>query len=116
MSELRKNKFLSGLRVLEIAVITFFICWVMTLTLLPLFLRDLGASTLEVGFIISVTSWTSMILQIPMGRISDKIDKWFIIGLTLGLQSMSYFLYSVVPGVIWLYPIVIFKASIGSLF
>ena len=42
---------------------------------LPLMSGDLGLSTTAIGFLIMLGVFMSGILQIPMGRISDRVDK-----------------------------------------
>ena len=60
---------------------------------LPLMSGDLGLSTTAIGFLIMLGVFMSGILQIPMGRISDRVDKRKMAvlgGIIVGIDVFAY--------------------------
>ncbi|UCH37234.1 MAG: MFS transporter [Candidatus Bathyarchaeota archaeon] len=85
----------------------------MTASIFSLYLDEKGASSFELGLIISLMSYTTLITQIPLGLISKRVGVWWIIPLALVGQSTSYFLYSLAP-LPYFYPIRIFHAVVSA--
>ena len=81
-----------------------------------LYVSEKEASSFELGLIISIMSYTTLLIRMPLGLISNKIGNWWVIPIALIGQSSSYILYSQVTHPIYFYPIRIFHAiSIASL-
>jgi len=76
----------------------------------------MGTSKFELGLIISILSFTSIVTKIPLGILSEKVGKWPIIPISLICQAIVFFLYSLVLTPIWIYPIRILHALILAAF
>lgn len=87
-----------------------------TQPILPLYITQKGATTLELGTIISLLSFTAIAAKIPLGILSERIGRWPIIPAVLIGQSISLLLYSVAPSPTWFYPIRIFHGLIIAAF
>lgn len=81
-----------------------------TQPILPLYITQKGATTLELGTIISLLSFTAIIAKIPLGMLSERIGRWPIIPTAAIGQSISLLLYSIAPSPTWFYPIRVFHA------
>jgi MFS family permease len=75
-----------------------------------LYVNDIGASPFELGLIISLLSYTTLLTRIPMGMASTRFGSWWVVPFALIGQSSSFFLYSIVTNPSSLYPIRIFYA------
>jgi MFS family permease len=75
-----------------------------------LYVNDIGASSLELGIIVSLLSYTTLFTRIPMGMASNKFGSWWVVPLALVGQSSVFFLYSIVTTPSNLYPLRIFYA------
>jgi MFS family permease len=81
-----------------------------------LYISEKETSSFELGLIISLMSYTTLLIRMPLGMISSKIGNWWVIPIALIGQSSAYILYSQVTNPIYFYPIRIFHAvSIASL-
>jgi DHA1 family multidrug resistance protein-like MFS transporter len=81
-----------------------------------LYVNEKETSSFELGLIISIMSYTTLLIRMPLGMLSSKIGNWWVIPIALLGQSFSYILYSQVTNPIHFYPIRIFHAiSIASL-
>ena len=78
--------------------------------ILPLYIKQKGATTLELGIIISLLSFTAITAKIPLEILSEKIGRWPIIPAVAIGQTTSLLLYSIAPNPTWFYPIRIFHA------
>jgi MFS family permease len=98
--------------VIGFATLTF-IAMNMTFSIFSLYLDEKGASSFELGLIISLMSYTTLTTQIPLGLITRRVGVWWVIPLALIGQSTSYFLYSLAP-LPYFYPIRIFHAVVSA--
>ncbi len=81
-----------------------------------LYISEKETSSFELGLIISIMSYTTLLIRMPLGMLSSKIGNWWVVPFALIGQSFSYILYSQVTNPIYFYPIRIFHAiSIASL-
>jgi len=81
-----------------------------------LYISEKETSSFELGLIISIMSYTTLLIRMPLGMLSSKIGNWWVVPLALIGQASSYILYSQVTNPIYFYPIRIFHAvSIASL-
>mgnify|MGYP001073392958 CR=1 FL=1 len=83
---------------------------------LPLYILDIGGTKLELGLILSVSSITVVLMRIPLGILSDRLGGWNFLSLSLIGQSVSSFLYIVVPDTGWLYPLRAIHAVAAAVF
>ncbi|MDH5779250.1 MAG: MFS transporter [Candidatus Bathyarchaeota archaeon] len=89
---------------------TLFLATQTTQPILPLYITEKGATTFELGVIISLLSFTTIAAKIPLGVLAERIGRWPILpAVTIG-QTASLLLYSIVPDATWFYPIRIFHA------
>ncbi len=75
-----------------------------------LYVTDKGASPIELGLIISLMSYTTLAIRLPLGLTTSRIGIWWVVPLALIGQSSSYILYSLVSNPAYFYPIRIFHA------
>ena len=75
-----------------------------------LYVADKGASPIELGLIISLMSYTTLAIRLPLGLTTSRIGIWWVVPLALIGQSSSYILYSLVSNPAYFYPIRIFHA------
>ncbi len=80
--------------------------------ILPLYITDKGASTFELGVIISLLSFVAIAAKIPLGILAERVGRWPIIPAAAIGQTISLLLYSLAPNSTWFYPIRIFHALI----
>ena len=81
-----------------------------------LYISEKETSSFELGLIISIMSYTTLLIRMPLGMLSSKIGNWWVVPIALIGQASSYILYSQVTNPIYFYPIRIFHAvSIASL-
>ncbi|MEM2849593.1 MAG: MFS transporter, partial [Candidatus Bathyarchaeia archaeon] len=73
----------------------------------PLFIQSLGASIVEVGFVLSVSSFTATALIVPSSLMAEKYGNKMIIILSVISASISVLLYTVVKNWVQLSPLVI---------
>lgn len=73
----------------------------------PLFIQSLGASVVEVGFLLSVSSFIATALIVPSSLIAEKYGNRKIIILSVISASISVLLYTVVKNWVQLSPLVI---------
>lgn len=78
----------------------------------PLYITERGATTFEVGLILSILSLTAIVAKVPLGILADRAGKWPVVPVALVGQSLSLLLYSVVSSAWGFYPIRIFHALI----
>jgi len=83
---------------------------------LPLYILDIGGTKLELGLILSVSSITVVLMRIPLGIVSHRLGGWNFLSLSLIGQSVSSFLYAVVPDAGWLYPLRAIHAVAAAVF
>jgi MFS family permease len=75
-----------------------------------LYLNAKGASTVELGLIISLMAYTTLLTRIPLGVLTTRIGIWWVVPLSLVGQSSAYILYNVASNVGQLYLIRVFHA------
>jgi len=83
---------------------TFSIAFMMINPILPLYIVELGASELELGLIMAISSFSGVVLRIPFGMISDRIGRKFVMLFSLLTFSIALILISMVRSLFWLYP------------
>jgi len=76
----------------------------------PLYVVQTGASTLELGAIVSIMSFTAMLAKVPLSVLLRRIGKWSIVPVALLGQSLSLLLYSIASNAAWFYPVRILHA------
>jgi MFS family permease len=87
-----------------------FIASTLTRPFFSLYVAEMGPSPIELGLIISLMSYTTLFIRLPLGLATSKIGIWWVVPLALVGQSSSYILYSIVSNPIYFYPIRIFHA------
>jgi MFS family permease len=93
----------------------FFTGFTMLTPILPLYITDLGASKLELGFIMATLPATSIFARFPFSVLSIKIGRWPVAISALLLQLTSCILFMSISTKILLYPtIVIYALALSS--
>jgi MFS family permease len=99
--------------VLYLLVFVSFTYW-MTSLISPIFplyvVDDLGASTLVLGLIMSVSSVCSIFFRVPLGMVADRVGRWLMLSIALFITGLSFLLYFFAPTYSWLYPIGVLRA------
>jgi len=78
--------------------------------ILPLYIIDIGASKFELGILMAMFPGITILTRLPFGFIADQIGKWITLLISLLMQLTAFFLYSIAPSPIYLYPITIIYA------
>lgn len=100
----REFYFVTGLATL------FFISATIIQPIFSLYVNDIGASPLELGLIVSLLSYTTLVSRVPMGMVANRFGNWWVVPFALIGQSVTYILYSLVTTPTGLYPLRIFYA------
>lgn len=87
-----------------------FIAGTLIQPIFSLYVNELGTTTFELGLIVSLLSYATLLTRLPLGLVSNRFGSWWVIPFALIGQSTSYFLYSLVTNPMSLYPIRIFNA------
>ncbi len=82
----------------------FSIAMMMINPILPLYILDVGASKLELGFVMAISSFSGVILRIPFGMVSDRLGRKIVMLFSLLTYSIALVLLSMVRRIFWLYP------------
>ncbi len=83
--------------------------------ILPLYITSLGASKLELGFIMATLPATSIFARFPFSVLSIKIGRWLVAISALLLQLVSYVIFISISAKILLYPaILIYALALSS--
>jgi MFS family permease len=72
---------------------------------LPLYVLEIGATRLELGLILSISSIALISTRIPFGLISGRLGRWNLMMFSLAVNSISGFLYLLSVSPEWLYPV-----------
>lgn len=89
-----------------------FIASTITQPFFSLYVAESGASTLELGLVISLMSYTTLVTRLPLGLVTGRRGIWWVVPLALIGQSTSYILYSLVLNPAYFYPIRVFHAIV----
>lgn len=76
----------------------------------PLYVVEIGASSLELGLIVSLLSYTTLVTRVPLGTAMGRLGSWWVLPLALTGQMTAYVLYSLASSPAHLYPIRVFHA------
>ena len=98
------------------ASMTLFLATQTVQPIFPLYLTEKGASTFDLGLMVSLASFTAMATKVPLGILVGRVGKWRIVPVALFGQSLSLMLYSVVAVPSWFYPIRVFHALVLAAF
>ena len=83
----------------------FSIAMMMINPILPLYILEVGASKLELGLIMAISSLSGIVLRIPFGMASDKLGRRIVMLFSLLTYSTALILLSTINRVILLYPV-----------
>lgn len=82
----------------------------------PLFIVDVGASNLELGLIMSISSLIGLISRIPLGILSDRVGRQIMMLLASLVQFASLLSFAFVTDVAQFYPLMALQALIWGFF
>ncbi|MEM2875804.1 MAG: MFS transporter, partial [Candidatus Bathyarchaeia archaeon] len=102
--------------VLTLSATLFHVSSQLVAPIFPLYLLSKGASTFEIGLIISLEPLFTIFSKFFLSFLIDRSGRWPIIATSMIGQSLSMLLYSVAPSLIWLYPIRVFQTVSLALF
>jgi len=100
------------LYLLTVTTVTLFLASQTIQPILSLYITEKGATTFELGVIISLLSFVAIGAKIPLGLLAEHVGKWPIIPAVAIGQTISLLLYSIVPNSTWFIPIRIFHAIV----
>lgn len=81
----------------------------------PLFIIDVGSTTLELGLITAVQSLISVLTRVPISALSDRLGRWRLMLLSLLISVGSTALFAFVYKPLWFFPIVTLSALSWSI-
>jgi len=87
-----------------------FIASTLTQPFFSLYVAERGASTVELGLIISLMSYTTLVTRLPLGLLTGRRGTWWVVPFALLGQSASSLLYGFVSTPASFYPIRVFHA------
>ncbi len=86
-------------------------------TLLPLYIEGLGMEAFQVGMLLAAFAVMFIILQLPSGRLGDRVGRFGLTVVGLGLGITALVLLPVVASLAWLFIIMaLYGAAYGLLF
>jgi MFS family permease len=77
-----------------------------TRPLLPLFIVKVGATSVQLGFIMALPRIVSAFTRVPVSALSHRIGRWRLILFALGLSALSTTLYAFIHDPLWFFPVV----------
>lgn len=104
------------LYLLTITTITLFLASQTIQPILSLYITEKGATTFELGIIISLLSFVAIGAKIPLGLLAEHVGKWLIIPAVAIGQTISLVLYSIAPNPTWFIPVRIFHALVLAIY
>lgn len=87
-----------------------YLTWMLIQPVFPLYVVERGASPLELGLIVSLLSYTTLVARVPLGMAMSRFGSWWVLPLALVGQPTAYILYSLVSNPAHFYPIRVFHA------
>ncbi|UCH02305.1 MAG: MFS transporter [Candidatus Bathyarchaeota archaeon] len=105
-----KSGFVQGFTALTVVSFFFVMGNLLIQPILTLYMREVGATLLEVGFMLALSSLISTASRIPFGLASKKYGRKTVILFALITQPLSIISLYLVPSPIWFYPVLIFRA------
>ena len=90
--------------------LTTYLSYETTRPILPLYLTEIGANTVELGIIIGILSLSLILMKIPTGILIERVNGTYAIIASALILGASQLLYSIVPSIEWFYPIRILHA------
>jgi MFS family permease len=81
----------------------------------PLFIIDVGSTTLELGLITAVQSLISVLTRVPISALSDRLGRWRLVLLSLLISVGSTALFAFIYRPLWFFPIVSLSALSWSI-
>lgn len=86
----------------------------LTQPIFPLHVKALGASTFEIGLLVTVASVVTLFARIPISILSDRVGRWPIIPFGLLSIAISLVLLALAPNLTWIFPLQAVRAAVGS--
>jgi MFS family permease len=77
-----------------VAAATWVLAFMLTQPIYPLYVRSLGATPLQIGMIISLSSALSLLLQIPFTLVAERVGKTRMLVFGLVISSTSRIMYA----------------------
>ena len=103
-----------NLRLLFLANVGFCLGTELILILSPLFIRNIGASVLELGLVLSIMGASATVFTIPSGILADKFGRKHLIMASLILAAISAFSFTLVDKwTLLILPMLLFGASLA---
>ncbi|UCH70017.1 MAG: MFS transporter, partial [Candidatus Bathyarchaeota archaeon] len=113
---MQKSKFPSELSFLIGVTFLFVMSYQIFDPILTLYMREVGATELDVGLMLAVSTLVGVMLRIPFGMASDRFGRKSVILISLGTQFASIILLYLVSHPFWFYPVLAFQALPMSLY
>ncbi len=82
----------------------------------PLFIIETGATNVELGLILAVSSMVGLVSRIPLSILAEKIGRRTMMMISSLIQSISLASFAFINDVVWFYPIMILQAMVMGLF
>ncbi|MGD2249917.1 MAG: MFS transporter [Candidatus Methanofastidiosia archaeon] len=92
-----------------VLTLLFFFTVYLTENFVNLYLRQLGASVQQVGYIFMVRDGTATALMIPMGKLSDRLGRVKMLQISLGINALILLGFGLAPVWWWIFPIVVLE-------
>jgi len=100
----------TGSYTLMLAASTVMVAATLAQPIFPLFIRSLGATTPQVGLLLSLKTFLPLILRIPLSFLGERLGKKRMIIGSLLVLSTAALMYSVATSFIFLVVVVIYES------
>ena len=82
----------------------------------PLFIAQVGATTLELGLIMALPSLVSVLTRVPASAMADRLGRWRMVLLSLMLSVATTAIFALIDDPVWFYPVVSLSALSWAVF
>jgi len=82
----------------------------------PLFITQVGATALQLGFIMALPSLVSVLTRVPASALADRLGRWRLVLMSLVLSVGVTAAFALVNDPVWFYPVVSLSALAWSVF
>ena len=108
-----RNKNMSKIYLTNL-ILRFFFVWMIIYT--PIYLHDyIGLPWDKIGFIFTIMLLPFVLLDFPLGRLSDKIGEKEILGVGFIVAAIStFFLPLISAPIVWMFALVLFFTRVGA--
>jgi MFS family permease len=88
----------------------------LTGALRPLFIIEVGADPMQLGFIMALPSFVSLLTRVPASALSGRLGRWRMMVISLVISVLTTVAFAYVSDPLWFYPVVAIAALSWAIF